>query len=219
MGNIHEPRTQAERLLAGYFGARGWLRGPDWQYEPEMDGRRRRPDFRLRLGGWHLMLEVKEFGRAESAPDGPRRGRHARVAAKIELAERQMREFRRDHVCAAVLRSGEDPDADISDPAVTMGALLGDPTFPEHRGARGLLPARALSQGSQLSAVLAVTEIQGAVSVAVIEHPFAYEGFPSHLFQGPWDTHWALREGGLARVFAGASRRAMELSQMANSAA
>ena len=32
----------------------------------EFEGRRRRPDFRLRLGGWKLMLEVKEFGRAES---------------------------------------------------------------------------------------------------------------------------------------------------------
>src|SRR5262245_50031118 len=125
MERTHEPRTLAERLLARYFAARGWLRGVEWQYEPEFEGRRRRPAFRLRLVGWRLMLEVKEFGRAESAPDGPRRGRHARIASKIHLAERQMREFRRDHLCAAVLLSGEDADADVGDPAVTMGALLG----------------------------------------------------------------------------------------------
>src|SRR5262245_26585667 len=110
MNRVHEPRTQAERTLVRYFDARGWDRGDAWRYEPEFDGRRRRPDFQLRLGGWRLMLEVKEFGRAESEPDGPRRGRHARIAGKIHLAQRQLREFHRDHLCAAVLHSGDDED-------------------------------------------------------------------------------------------------------------
>lgn len=219
MGHINEPRTQAERLLAGYFGARGWLCGPDWQYEPELAGRRRRPDFRLRLGGWQLMLEVKEFGRAESAPDGPRRGRHARIAAKIHLAGKQMREFRRDHICAAVLRSGEDADADVSDPAAMMGALVGDPTFVHHRRAGGLVPVWRRRDGSEVSAVIALSEVHGAAAVTIIEHPLATESFPSHLFQGPWDAHWAVRDDGLSRVFAGANRRAVEVSQVAHSAA
>jgi hypothetical protein len=219
MERFHEPRTHAERMLARYFGARGWLRGAEWQYEPEFEGRRRRPDFRLRLGGWKMMLEVKEFGRAESAPDGPRRGRHARIAAKIHLAQRQMREFRRDHLCAAVLLSGEDDDADVSDPAVTMGALLGDPSFPQHRGAAGLVPVRPRQDDPPVAAVLTVSDAHGAVAVTVVEHPLALPGFPSHLFQGPWDAHWALRGEGLSRVFAGAAVRASEATQPVHSAA
>lgn len=206
-------------MLAGYFGARGWLRGSNWQYEPAFDGRRRRPDFRLRLGGWKVMLEVKEFGRAESAPEGPRRGRHARIAAKIHLAQRQLREFRRDHHCAAALRSGEDDDADVSDPAVTMGALLGDATFPEHLGAAGLRPVRMRHDDPPVAAVLTVSEIHGAVAVTVVEHPLAALSFPSHLFLGPWDAHWAVREGGLTRTFAGAARKAAEAPVPAQTAA
>lgn len=210
MERNHEPRTRAERMLASYFAARGWLRGPEWQYEPQFEGRHRRPDFRLRLGGWKLMLEVKEFGRAESAPEGPRRGRHARIAAKIHLAQRQMREFRRDHLCAAVLLSGEDDDADVSDPAVTMGALLGDHSFPQHRGAAEVFPIRFRPDDPPVAAVITLSDAEGTVAVTVVEHPFALPGFPSHLFQGPWDVHWSLRADGLARTFAGAARRASE---------
>ncbi len=219
MDRFHEPRTHAERMLARYFASRGWSRGPEWQYEPEFLGRRRRPDFRLRLGGWKLMLEVKEFGRAESAPDGPRRGRHARIAAKIRLAQRQMREFRADHVCAAVLCSGQDADADVSDPAVTMGALLGDGAFAVHRGARAPRLHRLRPDDPPVAAVLTIGEHAGAVALSVVEHPLAWPGFPSHLFQGPWDEHWALRDDGLARVFAGADRRETEASHAASSAA
>jgi hypothetical protein len=219
MQRVHGPKTHAERMLALYFDARGWQCDVDWQYEPEFEGRRRRPDFRLRLGGWRLMLEVKEFGRAESAPDGPRRGRHARIASKIHLGERQMREFRRDHLCAAVLLSGEDDDADVSDPAVTMGALLGDIGFPEHRGAAPLPEDRAPHDDPPVTAVLTLAEVHGSVAVTVVEHPLALPGFPSHLFQGPWDSHWALRDDGLTRVFAGAAAKASEAPQLAQSAA
>ena len=220
MERVHGPRTHAERLLARYFDARGWLRGPEWDYEPEFEGRRRRPDFRLRLGGWRLMLEVKEFGRAESAPDGPRRGCHSRIASKIHVGERQMREFRRDHVCAVVLHSGEDADADVSDPAVTMGALLGDRSFAQHRGAEGLHPGRRVGRDDlPVAAVLTVCEAGGATAVTVVEHPIAWPGFPSHLFQGPWDVHWAIRAEGLTRVFAGEALKASETPQPAQSAA
>ena len=165
------------------------------------------------------MLEVKEFGPAESAPDGPRRGRHARISAKIHIAQKQMREFRRDHLCAAVLRSGEDDDADVSDPAVTMGALLGDHTFPEHRGTAGVLPSRRRQDDPPVTAVLTVSEVHGTVAVTIVEHPFALPGFPSHLFQGPWDAHWALRDDGLTRVFAGSGWKTSEVSQLALSTA
>ena len=220
MDRVHDPRTHAERLLARYFQTRGWLRGAEWQYEPEFEGRRRRPDFRLRLGGWRLMLEVKEFGRAESAPDGPRRGRHSRIAAKIHLGERQLREYRRDHLCAVVLLSGPDPDADVSDPAVTMGAMLGDRSFASHRGADGVIAAHRIDEGeAPIAAVLTLSETGGGVGVTVFEHPLAWPGFPSHLFQGPWDLHWALRPGGLERVFAGDACKAAEAPQPAQSAA
>jgi hypothetical protein len=219
MDRTHEPRTQAERLLALYFAGRGWLRGLEWQYEPQLDGRRRRPDFRLRLGGWRLMLEVKEFGRAESARDGPRRGRHARIAAKIHSAHRQLREYRRDHLCAAVLRSGEDDDADVSDPAVTMGALVGDPSFPERLGEAGIVPCRRRQDEPPVAAVLTLADVLGEVAVTVVEHPFALPAFPSHLFQGQWDVHWAMREGVFARVYQGASWNAVQAPQPAQSAA
>lgn len=205
MQRIQEPRTHAERLLARYFVARGWAAGAQWQYEPRFEGRRRRPDFRLVLGGWKLMLEVKEFGRAESAEDGPRRGAHARISSKIHLAQRQLREFRRDHLCAAVLRSGEDADADVSDPAVTMGALLRD--------------RRGRVDDPPVAAVLVVSERGDAVAVTVIEHPLASPAFPSHLFQGPWDAHWALGDEGPERVFAGAALCAGEAIAASPSAA
>jgi hypothetical protein len=220
--DIHEPRTHAERILVRYFGSRGWLRGPEWQYEPELDGRRRRPDFRLRLGGWRLMLEVKEFGRAASAPDGPRRGRFARAAAKIHLAQRQLREYRRDHLCAAVLMSGADIDADVSDPAVAMGALLGDRTFEQHRGAGGLRTSGIGVGGERdapLAAVLTLSDVHGGVGLRVMEHPLVRPRFPSHLFEGPRDERWEIGASGFARVFAGAALRAAEAPDLTHSAA
>src|SRR5262245_27214525 len=220
MPRVHGPRTHAERLLALYFEMRGWHCDVDWQYEPQFEGRHRRPDFRLRLGGWRLMLEVKEFGRAESAPDGPRRGCHARIASKIHLGERQMREFRRDHICAVVLLSGEDEDADVSDPAVMMGGLLGYRAFAEHCGAAAPFQCRRPRRDDvPVPAVLTLRETGGAIAVTVVEHPLASPGFPSHLFQGPWDVHWALRDERLARVFAGEACRAAEAPQPASSAA
>jgi hypothetical protein len=220
MERVNEPKTHAERLLVRYFDERGWSRGADWVYEPVFEDRRRRPDFRLRLGGWKLMLEVKEFGRAESAPDGPRRGRHARIAAKIHLAQRQLREFQKDHICAAVLRSGEDEDADVSDPAVTMGALLRDAAFAARPDAREPRIGRHACPGDPpVAAVLALTEQRGSVGVTIVEHPLAQPRFPSHLFRAARDVHWALREGGLERTFVGAALEETEAALAAPSAA
>ena len=118
-----------------------------------------------------------------------------------------------------MLRSGEDDDADVSDPAVTMGALLGDVSFPEHRGESGLVRVRFRDDDPPVTAVLTVAETHGAVAVTVVEHPLALPSFPSHLFQGPWDSHWALRDDGLVRVFAGSGWREAEALRAANSAA
>jgi hypothetical protein len=196
MTRIPEPKTEGERILAAYFVARGWIRGPQWQYEPGLDERRRRPDFRLRVGEWRCMLEMKEFGPSEaprSAPGERRRGRHGRIAAKIRAARRQLREFHGDHACAAVLRS--------------MGALVRDASFVAHLGAAWRGPWRPADRDAPVDAVLTVREHAGAVGVTVIEHPGAQRRFPSELFDAPWDECWAVRDGRFARVFAGEALR------------
>lgn len=211
MRRTSEPKTDGERLLASYLtDVRGWLEGVEWQYEPLLDGRRRRPDFRLRLGGWRCMLEVKEFGPSEPPAEGaPPRGRHERINGKIHAGRRQMREFQRDHICAVVLLSGAAPETDVDDPAVTMGALVGDPGFRLHRGAAGVPPPRC---GPPVAAVITLHPVVRdgrvvGVGVRILENPQAERRFPSHLFQGPWDECWVVDDDGLRREFAGRALR------------
>lgn len=219
MRRLPELRTDGERLLARYFErVRGWLPGIEWDYEPALEGRRRRPDFRLRLGGWKCMLEVKEFAapslREPSDGDAFRRGRHRRIAAKIRSAQRQLREYQEDHACAVVLVSGTTPDTDVDDPAVTVGALLGDATFRFHLGAGGFPPSAATDPPP--AAVVTLREFGDGVAVTVLENPCAARRFPSHLFQGAWDSCWAVDEdAGLQRVFAGSAIRAAEAAAAA----
>jgi hypothetical protein len=158
---------------------------------------------------------VKEFGPSGLAPGVPRRGCLDRVASKVRAAQRQLREFRHDHLCAAVLRSGDDGESDVSDPWIAMGALLGDRWFPEHRGAPGRTRIRFRADDPPLAALLVVREIPvpgaaPATGLTIFEHPLALPGFPSHLFQGPWDIRWSLDEDGFRRAFAGTAVREAE---------
>jgi hypothetical protein len=211
MRRIQEPKTAGERLLARYFtDVRGWQAVSEWDYEPLFEERRRRPDFRLRLGGWRCMLEVKEFGPSGAAPAAggeahARRGRHDRIASKIHAGRRQLREFHEDHLCAVVLVSGATPDTDVDDPAVTMGALVGDPLLL----ARSCCPETRRLIDPPVPAVLVLrVHPGGGLGVTIHENPLAPRTFPSHLFQGPWDTVWSARGGDLSCEFSGAALRA-----------
>lgn len=123
-------RTDGERWLAQYFvEVHGWREGDAWDYEPELPGKVKRPDFRLRAGDPECMLEVKDFGENLSEISMERRTLRpfSRIRGKIEEGRRQLREFRDDFGCALVLRSGPTSDTAVNDPRRVVAAFLGIP--------------------------------------------------------------------------------------------
>ena len=51
-------KNKSEMLLEGYLRNRGY---EDFDFEPEIPGTTRRPDYRLRWQGGEVLLEVKVF--------------------------------------------------------------------------------------------------------------------------------------------------------------
>jgi hypothetical protein len=52
------PKNKSEMLLEGYLRSNGYA---DFDYEPEIAGTTKRPDYRLCWRGGEVLLEVKEF--------------------------------------------------------------------------------------------------------------------------------------------------------------
>lgn len=192
-------KTEGERRLARYFtDVHRWREGRVWEYEPDLPGKVKRPDFLLAVGGHVCMLEVKDFGEdIEELPLTRRASNpYSRIRAKIEDGRRQFREFRDDLACGLVLRPGPTSDTDVRDPVRVMRALLGH-------------PFSASPRNTTLAAVLTVRrrvtgdDDRRALGISVHENPDARVPFPTHLFDGPYDEWWRRDGRGIRRVFRG----------------
>ncbi len=129
-------KTEGERWLARYFEeVRGWAERNVWEYEPELPGKRRRPDFRVAAEGAACMLEVKDFGDEICELPTPLRvlRPYRRIRCKLDAGRKQFEEFVDEVPCALVLRPGPTADTDVTSPERIMEALLGSCTSPSPR--------------------------------------------------------------------------------------
>ena len=119
------PNTESEDLFEEYLKTHGYL---DWTHEPEIKGKRKKPDYDLSLGSAPHYFEVKEFERplpllgfGAYDPYGP-------IREKINQATRQFREYK-EFPCSLVLANPKAAFVHIGDPWVIFGAMLGNLGF------------------------------------------------------------------------------------------
>jgi hypothetical protein len=119
-GMITEPRTTGERLFEEYLRSQGIT---DFEYEKEREGKRKRPDYTVRLDREYL-FDVKDF----TYTDVPACGSYdpyQRLRSKIGEIREQFREYK-DWPCCAVLYNDNAHLVDLNTPMIVQGAMYGD---------------------------------------------------------------------------------------------
>lgn len=117
------PTTDSEGLFAKYLDAGGY----DWEFEPTLPEKRKRPDFLVSLEDEQLLFEVKELTWRE--PTGratlfsPEKG----IREKINAAQKQFKEFK-DFSCSVVIANLGDGSTPLT-PLNVFAAMLGDSGF------------------------------------------------------------------------------------------
>jgi hypothetical protein len=102
----------------------------DWDYEPEIPGKSRRPDYRLRYATTDLFLEVKEFRQEpkQQLPQGGAYDPYAAIREKIDAAREKFKHFK-EHCCSLVLFNVDAWLVHLDDFWIMAGAMLGDLGF------------------------------------------------------------------------------------------
>jgi hypothetical protein len=115
-------RTQSELLFEEYLVSHGHR---DWTHEAPIEGKRKKPDYRLEHDGSSLFFEVKEFesalppiGFGAYDPYGP-------IREKINQAARQFKEYK-EFPCSVVLASPKPTFVHLAYPWAVIGAMLGN---------------------------------------------------------------------------------------------
>lgn len=113
-----KPETESERAFEACLKERGF----EPEYEPVIEGKGKRLDFRVQVNDTPLFFEVKEFAVKEIKECGEF-DPHKPIYAKIEGALPQLSEYA-EFCCALVLYA---PDASFVslDPQTVLGGLLG----------------------------------------------------------------------------------------------
>jgi hypothetical protein len=119
-------KNKSELLLEGYLRNHGCTH---FEFEPEIEGTSRRPDYRLRCAGSEILLEVKEF-RAE--PDDIKSGfgvfdPYPPLREKINAARDKFRHLKQ-YCCCLVLYNVDKPLI-LLDWQHIYGAMLGNLGF------------------------------------------------------------------------------------------
>jgi hypothetical protein len=115
-------KNKSELLLEGYLRCHGYT---DFDFEPEIPGTTRRPDYRLRWAGGEVLLEVKEF-RAEPDDFKSRGGffdPYPPLREKINTAREKFKRLKQ-HCCCLVLHNVDKPLI-LLDWQHIYGAMLG----------------------------------------------------------------------------------------------
>lgn len=115
-------RTQSEQMFERYLGAHGYA---GWEYEPDIAGQTKHPDYLLRWRGDELLFEVKEL--RQKRPD-PRAAvaidPYASLRAEIDEAREKFRGFK-GNCCSLIVMNIDDWEARL-DPEFVIAAMLGD---------------------------------------------------------------------------------------------
>src|SRR5262245_31372569 len=92
-------KTTSEQLFETYLDGHGFK---DCDYEPEIAGTTRHPDYRVRLVESEIFFEVKEFERSKESPTGGSCDLYPPIRSKINDAQKQLRALK-GRMCGIVL--------------------------------------------------------------------------------------------------------------------
>ena len=129
-------KNESEVGFEQYLEAQGI---PDWGFEPEYPGKRKRPDYRVAWREDALLFDLKEFRGGRPLTPGFRYvDPYRKIREKIEAARKKFKEFD-ESCCSVVLYNAGSLDVRLDQPEFVMGAMLGDFGFrfevPANQGA------------------------------------------------------------------------------------
>lgn len=117
--------TASELLFEEYLATHGYH---NWVYEPILEGKTKRLDYRVEHRGVTHFFEVKEFdspppllGFGSFDPYGP-------IRAKINQATRQFKDYK-EFPCSVVLANPNNAFVQLGEPWAIIGAMLGNLGF------------------------------------------------------------------------------------------
>jgi hypothetical protein len=116
------PNTESENLFEEYLTEHGYV---DWTHERPVEGKRKRPDYRLELGGFFHFFEVKEFDARLPSFGGRSYDPYEPIRQKIHQVRRQFMEYK-ESPCSLVLANPNAAFVHLCDPSVILGAMLGN---------------------------------------------------------------------------------------------
>src|SRR5713226_1670203 len=115
-------RSAGEALFEQYLNSQGLT---DWEFEKEHPGKRKRPDYTVRINREYL-FDVKEFQLQVLQSDVGYYEPYGDIRSKIEEGRRKFQEYK-DWPCSLVLyNDGSAPLVHLKDPHVMFGAMRGD---------------------------------------------------------------------------------------------
>lgn len=111
-------KTESETLFEAYLAANGYK---DWDFEPDIPGQSKPPDYRVPWEGGELFFEVKQLEHEyRDSREWPRK-----MIEKARLKFQALKAY----CCSLVLRNTEaNPPANLR-PETIFAAMLGDPTI------------------------------------------------------------------------------------------
>jgi len=122
MGKGTHRRTESETLFEHYLSSNGY---EDWEYEPDIPGRRKHPDYLLRSRGREFLFEVKELHQKAPPPKQPRFiDPYKSLRDEINEARKQFTHYK-EWCCSLVVFNIDDWQARLK-PRHVFAAMLGD---------------------------------------------------------------------------------------------
>jgi hypothetical protein len=120
-------RTASDSLLKEYLRSHGLT---DVEVEPVVENSSSRPDYRLRVDGAEVLLDLEDFTSKleDSRVRGGAPNPYGPIREKLNAARRGFKDME-GHCCCLILENPDKPRIDLSW-QIVMGAMLGDLTFP-----------------------------------------------------------------------------------------
>jgi len=113
-------KTTSEELFERYLESQGL----GFEFERQYEGKSRRPDYTVAIGGKEYLFEVKEFEPGDTPPGTSQFDPYRRIRAKIDAAQKKFKEFEGFPCCLVLYNSAAFVMTER--PYAVLGAMYGD---------------------------------------------------------------------------------------------
>jgi hypothetical protein len=127
MGKKRCEKNESEALFEEYLASNNYM---GWDYEPQIHGQTKRPDYRLNWQGREYLFEVKELREKEPRPEPSKAtwiNPYKALRGKINEARKKFKNLK-DYCCSLVVCNIGDWQARL-DSQIVFGVMFGDLGF------------------------------------------------------------------------------------------